>query len=186
MSTTLKEWLQQTIAELEEVRDAVPGVVNEDAANALAAMKLALASLEAEPVAWRYRHHNGLAPSNWRFVDSEGECNMAPNYQRQALYITLPAPVSVPESAPVAYIFKHPAGRLFWSLTDESNKGQSDVMPVYSAPVQAFVPPAIEPDYEVIKGILPTANPDEYACCIAADMWNACRAAMLNQEKGNG
>lgn len=41
------------------------------------------------------------------------------------------------------------------------------------------VPPAIEPDYEVIKSILPTANPDEYACCIAADMWNACRAAML-------
>ncbi|EBZ9517278.1 hypothetical protein EH138_24345 [Salmonella enterica subsp. enterica serovar Eastbourne] len=41
------------------------------------------------------------------------------------------------------------------------------------------VPPAIEPDYKVIKSILPTANPDEYACCIAADMWNACRAAML-------
>ncbi|EDW0700994.1 DUF551 domain-containing protein [Salmonella enterica] len=41
------------------------------------------------------------------------------------------------------------------------------------------VPPAIEPDYEVIKAIIPTANPDEYACCIAADMWNACRAAML-------
>ncbi|HAG1883149.1 TPA: DUF550 domain-containing protein [Salmonella enterica] len=41
------------------------------------------------------------------------------------------------------------------------------------------VPPAIEPDYEVIKGILPTTNPDEYACCIAADMWNACRADML-------
>lgn len=45
--------------------------------------------------------------------------------------------------------------------------------------VPSFVPPVIEPDYEVIKGILPTANPDEYACCIAADMWNACRAAML-------
>ncbi|EHW0487645.1 DUF551 domain-containing protein [Salmonella enterica] len=41
------------------------------------------------------------------------------------------------------------------------------------------VPPAIEPDYKVIKSILPTANPDEYACCIAADMWNACRTAML-------
>ncbi|WP_416221758.1 DUF550 domain-containing protein [Salmonella enterica] len=41
------------------------------------------------------------------------------------------------------------------------------------------VPPAIEPDYEVIKSILPTANPDEYACTIADDMWNACRAAML-------
>ncbi|HCR0892145.1 TPA: DUF551 domain-containing protein [Enterobacter hormaechei] len=51
MSTLTKEWLQQTIAELEEERDAVPGAVNEDAAMALAAMKLALASLEAEPVA---------------------------------------------------------------------------------------------------------------------------------------
>ncbi|EBV4143717.1 DUF551 domain-containing protein [Salmonella enterica subsp. enterica serovar Benin] len=41
------------------------------------------------------------------------------------------------ESEPVAYIFKHPAGELFWSLTDESNKGQNDVMPVYAAqPVQ--------------------------------------------------
>ncbi|HFG9918083.1 TPA: hypothetical protein ACGHLE_004758 [Salmonella enterica subsp. enterica serovar Warragul] len=46
-------------------------------------------------------------------------------------------------------------------------------------PRAPVVPPAIEPDYEVIKGILPTTNPDEYACCIAADMWNACRAAML-------
>ncbi|CAH3982442.1 hypothetical protein VBJ73_19735 [Enterobacter hormaechei] len=51
--TLTKEWLQQTIAELEEERDAVPGVVNEDAAMALAAMKRALASLEAEAVALR-------------------------------------------------------------------------------------------------------------------------------------
>lgn len=36
--TLTKEWLQQTIAELEEERDAVPGVVNEDAAKALAVM----------------------------------------------------------------------------------------------------------------------------------------------------
>lgn len=52
MSTITKEWLLKTIAELEEERDATPGAVNEDAAMALAAMKLALASLEAEPVAW--------------------------------------------------------------------------------------------------------------------------------------
>lgn len=49
MITLTKEWLQKTIAELEEDRDSMPGVVNEDAAMALAAMKLALASLEAEP-----------------------------------------------------------------------------------------------------------------------------------------
>ncbi|HFN3557309.1 TPA: hypothetical protein ACHFNM_003585 [Enterobacter hormaechei] len=59
MSTLTKEWLLTTIAELEEERDATPGAVNEDAANALAAMKLALASLEAEPVSVqdeRYQH----------------------------------------------------------------------------------------------------------------------------------
>lgn len=55
----------------------------------------------------------------------------------------------------------------------------SDPTPLYDTPPAPVVPPAIEPDYEVIKAILPTANPDEYACCIAADMWNACRAAML-------
>jgi len=50
MITLTKEWLLKTIAELEEERDATPGAVNEDAAMALAAMKLALASLEAEAV----------------------------------------------------------------------------------------------------------------------------------------
>ena len=41
---------------------------------------------------------------------------------------------------PVAYIFKHPAGKLFWTLTDESNKEQSDVIPVYAAPPVPVVP----------------------------------------------
>ncbi|ELW4833666.1 hypothetical protein QL503_002031 [Salmonella enterica] len=49
--TLTKEWLLRAIAELEEERDATPGAVNEDAVMALAAMKLALASLEAEAVA---------------------------------------------------------------------------------------------------------------------------------------
>ncbi|WP_431195730.1 DUF551 domain-containing protein [Klebsiella pneumoniae] len=45
------------------------------------------------------------------------------------------------DSEPVAFIFKHPAGRLFWSLTDESNKGHDDVIPVYAAPQPAMVAP---------------------------------------------
>ncbi|EPE4062101.1 hypothetical protein RVL72_21665 [Enterobacter hormaechei subsp. xiangfangensis] len=52
MSELTKEWLLKTIAELEEERDATPGAVNEDAAMALEAMKRALASLMADPVAW--------------------------------------------------------------------------------------------------------------------------------------
>lgn len=60
MITLTKEWLLKTIAELEEERDATPGVVNEDAAMALAAMKLALASLEAEPVISHVGSKNAL------------------------------------------------------------------------------------------------------------------------------
>lgn len=60
MNTLTKEWLLRTIAELEEERDAVPGAVNEDAANALAAMKLTLASLEAEPVGEVSEQRDGL------------------------------------------------------------------------------------------------------------------------------
>nr|DAI83527.1 MAG TPA: hypothetical protein [Caudoviricetes sp.] len=124
MSTTLKEWLQQTIAELEEERDAVPGVVNVDAAMALAAMKLAMASLESEPV---------------------------------------------------AYIFKHPAGRLFWSLTDESNKGQSDVMPVYTAqPAPVFVPDELTREEYKRRFMEEDSFDDTFR-----GGWNACRAAML-------
>ena len=56
--TLTKEWLLKTIAELEEERDATPGAVNEDAAKALAAMKLALASLEADK---EHKHHSVIA-----------------------------------------------------------------------------------------------------------------------------
>ena len=83
MSTITKEWLQKAISQHENMRDEIPFGLDEEDSNTLAALRIALASLEAEAV---------------------------------------------------AYIFKHPAGRLFWALTDESNKGQSDVMPVYTSP----------------------------------------------------
>ncbi|WP_334369457.1 DUF551 domain-containing protein [Enterobacter hormaechei] len=98
MSTLTKEWLQQTIAELEEERDATPGAVNEDAAKALAAMKLSLASLEAEPVAWRslYYENHGLLT---------GSKNVLASWQKQGwecepLYTAPPASVSVPDELP--------------------------------------------------------------------------------------
>ncbi|MFH2332240.1 hypothetical protein ABK669_01095 [Enterobacter hormaechei] len=106
MSTLTKEWLLKTIAELEEERDATPGVVNEDAAMALAAMKLALASLEAEPVAWRYRfvhtpkseEHGSPFTTDWVLAHSEDECNPSDCFERQPLYIAPPEPVSVPDA----------------------------------------------------------------------------------------
>ncbi|EOK2586129.1 DUF551 domain-containing protein [Escherichia coli] len=60
------------------------------------------------------------------------------------------------EADPVAYIFKHPAGKLFWSLTDESNKEQADVIPVYAAAPAAVVPDnASEPLAYAYKELTP-------------------------------
>ena len=124
MSTLTKEWLQQAINDYEGVRDEIPFGLDEYQGNILAALRIALASLKAEPV---------------------------------------------------AYIFKHPAGRLFWSLTDESNKGQSDVMPVYTAPpAPVSVPDAMEMDDDFDSAF-------EYGQAVG---WNAYRAAML-QSFGN-
>ncbi|HAX4278955.1 TPA: DUF551 domain-containing protein [Escherichia coli] len=57
---------------------------------------------------------------------------------------------------PVAYIFKHPAGKLFWALTDESNKEQADVIPVYAAAPASVVPDnASEPLAYAYKDLTP-------------------------------
>ncbi|EKS6316140.1 hypothetical protein OGD13_001378 [Enterobacter hormaechei] len=92
MITLTKEWLLKTIAELEEERDATPGTVNEDAAMALAAMKLALASLEADSKL------SGFVESQ-ESLGVEFEGVLTENIEE--LYVpsksTPPAPVSVPD-----------------------------------------------------------------------------------------
>lgn len=85
--TLTKEWLLKTISELEEERDAIPGAVNEDAAMALEAMKLALASLGAEPVGYFYADK----PGDWYQI-SDGD--RVPDHRRIPLY-------SSPQSGPV-------------------------------------------------------------------------------------
>ncbi|WP_252098247.1 DUF551 domain-containing protein [Escherichia coli] len=105
MAELTKEWLKQTIAEYEANRDELPFGLDTNSAIELQAFKLALASLEADPV---------------------------------------------------AYIFKHPAGKLFWALTDESNKEQADVIPVYAAAPASVVPDnASEPLAYAYKELTP-------------------------------
>ncbi|KJX25395.1 hypothetical protein [Enterobacter hormaechei] len=98
MAELTKEWLQQTITELEEERDAVPGVVNEDAAKALAAMKLALASLEAEPAIHRWRRvtFEPYGPYPWHYGNFIGFSKPVDGIEDEYYYAAPPAPVSVP------------------------------------------------------------------------------------------
>ena len=79
---------------------------------------------------------------------------------------------------PVAYIFKHPAGKLFWALTDESNKEQADVIPVYAAP-----PVPVVPEEKPMPNPLKMYAVDAVAAIAEVRGWNARRAAML-QGKG--
>lgn len=78
------------------------------------------------------------------------------------------------EAEPVAYIFKHPAGKLFWALTDESNKEQADVIPVYAAP-----PVPVVPEEKPMPNPLKMYAVDAVAAIAEVRGWNACRAAML-------
>ena len=74
------------------------------------------------------------------------------NIERRAYEIALASL----EADPVAYIFKHPAGKLFWALTDESNKEQVDVIPVYAAALASVVPDnASEPLAYAYKELTP-------------------------------
>lgn len=132
--TLTKEWLQQTIAELEEERDAVPGAVNEDAAKALAAMKMALGALEAEPLGYIDAEYAELLKSG--HIES---CSVyaKPGEGCITLFTAPPAPVSVPDEKPMPN------------------------------PLKMYAVDAVAAIAEV-RG------------------WNACRAAMLNQEKSNG
>ena len=79
------------------------------------------------------------------------------------------------EAEPVAYIFKHPAGKLFWALTDESNKEQSDVIPVYAAP-----PVPVVPEEKPMPNHLKMYAVDAVAAIAEVRGWNSCRAAMLH------
>ncbi|EFL4021873.1 hypothetical protein ACNIQZ_04930 [Escherichia coli] len=101
MAELTKEWLKQTIAEYEANRDELPFGLDTNSAIELQAFKLALASLEAEPVAWRYRYvKKGVTDSqgepwvgDWKYVPTKEDCNDRPNYEIQALFTAPPAPL---------------------------------------------------------------------------------------------
>lgn len=90
MSNIDKQWLQQKIAGMEEHRDLFPGDLDDDHGNVLSALRIALASLEAEAVAWRNKDsgHCGTVHIQGK---SPVDCGYEP------LYLAPPTSVSVPD-----------------------------------------------------------------------------------------
>ncbi|HAS0712939.1 TPA: DUF551 domain-containing protein [Enterobacter hormaechei subsp. steigerwaltii] len=133
--TLTKEWLQQTIAELEEERDAVPGAVNEDAAMALAAMKLALASLEAEAVGevvlGEYDDCGCHPEARVVCIAADGQADWENFKDGTRLYSAPPAPVSVPDLKPVVFLFVAEDGAVAYSPTDWPMEGFNLIGQIY-------------------------------------------------------
>ncbi|EDE1996980.1 molecular chaperone DnaJ [Salmonella enterica subsp. enterica] len=204
MTTITKEWLQQTIAEFENTRDDIPFGLSDDDAKILLVLKRALVSLDAEPVRYLNKFSGTCVTLEQQPNASDDVAVYMPLYAAPpATVVPEKLPCSV-ELKPGLIIGKGcktetlltalrrradyyakidtftPAERAEHDASIEAFKAMlptpADSQGRPRAPV---VPPAIKQDYKVIKSILPTANPDEYACCIAADMWNACRTAML-------
>lgn len=188
MTTITKEWLQQTIAEFENTRDDIPFGLSDDDAKILIVLKRALVSLERERIR---REHAEWSDATFGNVGPVGPLK---HLSKEALEAAAD-PSDPLEWADMQFLLWDAQRRM--GISDEFitramiekleiNKSRQWPEPKDGEPrlhikeqPAPVVPPAIEPDYEVIKSILPTAKPDEYACCIAADMWNACRAAML-------
>lgn len=94
------------------------------------------------------------------------------------------------DQVPDGYIFCHPDGKLFWSIVSESCANGKGVVPYYLTRQPSSVvvlPRKIEP-WEVIDILDPTANPEDYACCVGADMYNtaikACHKSLQSAGVG--
>ncbi|MCT6443679.1 DUF551 domain-containing protein [Escherichia coli] len=109
MAELTKEWLKQTIAEYEANRDELPFGLDTNSAIELQAFKLALASLEAEPVLYqsctRPTWNSGVPWTEWkersrecyeddlRFTDTPDHAGWI--YKCRKLYTNPPAPIAL-------------------------------------------------------------------------------------------
>ncbi|QLX04277.1 DUF551 domain-containing protein [Citrobacter freundii] len=102
MITINKEWLQQKIADMEADRDEIPFGLNEEDSNTLAALRIALASLEAEPAIHRWRRvtFEPYGPYPWHYGNFIGFSKPVDGIEDEYYYAAPPATV-VPEPATV-------------------------------------------------------------------------------------
>lgn len=101
---TKEQLIEQAKKNIEVLRGAVERVpgASDAAVIHLKLAEITLASLEAEPVAWRYRYvKKGVTDSqgepwvgDWKYVPTKEDCNDRPSYEIQALFTAPPVPVT--------------------------------------------------------------------------------------------
>lgn len=170
--TLTKEWLQKAISDIETMHDETPFGLDEDDSNTLAALRIALASLEAEPVAWlRESAVNDIHEGAWTpIIQMES--------QRMGANLT--------EAWGVSYIPLYSAPQLTTSERAELENYRN---------AQQVVPDEAADHRDAFEAVFPIPLHAERCgagyCCTAYnawdahkfvnrwDGWKACRAAML-------
>ena len=155
MSTITKEWLQKAISQHEALRDEIPFGLGEDDSNTLAALRIALASLEADPVAWMVKDID----TGEKIIRSDRSCFEG---SCQPLYTAPPAPI-VPD-------IQH-SERLDWTLGQWAShlggRHQNNDPTCY---------------YEFGSFMAVAEMLRQFGNVQQKVGWNACRAAMLQAE----
>lgn len=190
MSTIPKEWLQQKIADMETARDDIPFGLDEDSSNTLAALRIALASLEAKPAIHRWRRVTSepYGPYPWHYGDFIGFSKPVDGIEDEYFYFAPPAPAKA-KAEPVAWLWshrKHPSEvSLVRPEDDERAEGAHwsgwSCQALYAAPPA----PVSVPDEDLlhmaasaIEDLL--SNKDRYCAGVWADIpAKLRRAAML-------
>lgn len=158
-----KEWLQQKIADMEAARDEIPFGLGEDGTNTLAALRIALASLEAEPRGYI----DAGTPDDGISILTENKLLKTDI----ALYTAPPAPAN---AEPVAWLWshrKHPS-EVTLVRPEDDERAEGAYWSGWSCQALYAAQPA------------PVSVPDERPSLnngiVGFDEgWNACRAAML-------
>lgn len=181
MSTITKQWLQQKISDMEAARDEMPFGLGEDGTNTLAALRIALESLEAEPVCV-------IDQPNLDYLRSGADADVWPASRTEMgdvlLYRT--APPAPANAEPVAWLWshrKHPSEvTLVRPEDDERAEGAHwsgwSCQALYSAPPA----PVSVPDELAGKSFNYIANKFQVSLSEAQWIlvgWNARSAAML-------
>ncbi|HDL0060652.1 TPA: hypothetical protein PVT95_002622 [Escherichia coli] len=230
MSTITKEWLQQKISDMEATRDDIPFGPGEDGTNTLAALRIALASLEAEPVA--YMHRSGQVVMREECCDDKtfaicckvdtplytappalvanihpllefareyieswdlgmaGDSSLLASAKKAIADSSAHQPAPAPVNAePVAWLWshrKHPSEvTLVRPEDDERAEGAHwsgwSCQALYAAPPAPVSVPTFD-EWLEIRGNKPLG----WVKDAMRESYDACRAAMLDQEKSNG
>lgn len=175
--TLTKEWLQHQIAEFESCAERTDGYrLDEGGKNTLAALKLALAGMEAEPVAWIV---GGIATNDKKWAVRRSEED---NLLMEPLYIH-PIITGIdenhydPELEPGLYVAEI-----------MTNGGAAIINGYYTAPQPLTTSERAELENYRNAQVVPDVMDDAGGVCCEvsyADGWNACRAAALQGESVN-